>query len=642
MWKKSIAALVLTGAVVLGSTMNVSACMGIYVGKEVSETGSSYIGRSEDIGNNYTKIYTVHPAEDHEPGEMFTDSYGFSMEYPAHTYRYTLAKDSPLQGEGDEAFAEVGINENEVAVTATVSTYYNEEAKAADPLVSNGICEISMGTILLGQAKSARHGVELLGDIIDKYGTGECNIIMISDPNETWYMETVSGHEYAAVKLPDDKVAAIPNMMLLGTIDVNDKENVIVSDGLVSLAEENGFLKTENGMIHVAKTYGAKDPGRGQLTRLWQGVYYLNAEKADEISIEPNKDGSFGPYDLLFAPSKKLSSQDIMKFLAFRGEGTKFDSNKDAGIYPIGNSNQAECHVLEMREGMYDGMSGIEWIAMSRAEYSLYLPYYAAMITETWEGYHNEEMTSVPGSMYWLFCDLNNLADDNRDLYGKNVRTYLDKYQSALIEQQDQVDKDMAKLYEKSPVLAQEKATELGKLIAKETYEHVDSIRTELKAFIAEGKTGEFMPSVLEKNVMPNYSVERVMEPVDKTVLEKMLGEVKELLSQIDAAAYTEESYNALKSAAAEAEELLADITADQTQIDEMVEKLKNAKENLTKLAVQKPDNEEKTDSTKKPTVSVSKKPTKSVKTGDETDVSWMLAMAAAGVSALAMSKKRR
>ena len=102
------------------------------------------------------------------------------MPYPEHTYQYTLAKDSSKFGEGEEPFAEVGINENDVTMTATVSTAYNSAAKAADPLVDTGICEISMGSILLGQAESARHGVELLGEIIDQYGAGECNSIMLS------------------------------------------------------------------------------------------------------------------------------------------------------------------------------------------------------------------------------------------------------------------------------------------------------------------------------------------------------------------------------------------------------------------------------------------------------------------------------
>lgn len=90
--KKQIAALVLAGTMAMGSSMQAFACMGVYVGKEVSENGSSYIGRSEDIGAGHTKIFTVHPAEDHEPGAIFEDAYGFSMPYPEHTYQYTLQK----------------------------------------------------------------------------------------------------------------------------------------------------------------------------------------------------------------------------------------------------------------------------------------------------------------------------------------------------------------------------------------------------------------------------------------------------------------------------------------------------------------------------------------------------------------------
>lgn len=580
MKKKMMAAFVLTGALVFGSSMQASACMGIYVGKDVSETGSSYIGRSEDLEEGHTKIFTVHPAEDHAPGSMYTDAYGFSMPYPSHTYRYTLAKDSPNFGEGEEAYAEVGINENEVAMTATVSTAYNDRAKNADPLVSTGICEISIGSILLGQAETARHGVELLGKIVDQYGSGECNTIMISDPNETWYMEIVSGHQYAAVKLPDDQVAAIPNMMLLGTVDVTDTENVIASEGLVSLAEEHGFLKTQNGLIHVAQTYGRENPGKGQLSRLWQGTYYLNAAKGEAMSIEPSQDGTYGPYDLLFSPDKKLTSQDIMKFLAYRGEGTKMDSNADASIYPIGNSNQAECHILEMRDGMYEGMSGVQWLAMSRAEFSLYLPYYGAMLTETWEGYHKEEISTVPDSIFWVFEDLNQLADDNRELYGTNIRKYWDQYQAALIEQQKQVDVDMQTLYEKNPALAQEKATELGKVIAQDAFQSAKTMLSELRTFVANGTSGQFIPSVLTNHVMPDYTVERVMDAVSTEQLESLIKEVQTLVKE----AYTEVSYGALQTSLEQANTVLADPFALQSEIDAVAAQLEQAIQGLEKV----------------------------------------------------------
>ncbi len=235
------------------------------------------------------------------------------------------------------------------------------------------------------------------------------------------------------------------------------------------MAEENGFLQTVDGQIHVAKTYGPSTASKGNLTRLWQGTYYMNVEKGNSLDIESAEGGSF---DLFFEPDHKLSTQEVMKYLGYRGEGTKYDSNVDPSI--------------------------------------LYLPYYGGMITETWEGYHPEDLEYTTDSMYWVFNKLNDLAEDDRELYGKNIHKYLDQYQAALIEQQEQVDADMTKLYEIDPTLAQEKATELGKLIAQDTYAVAFSIVTELEQFIAEGGEGEFVPSVLENNVMPNYSVDRV------------------------------------------------------------------------------------------------------------------------------------
>ena len=162
---------------------------------------STYVGRSEDIGKLYDKVFEVRPAADHAEGEVYEDTYGFSMPYPAHTYRYTVMRDSIEQGESvldedgnlvREAYGEVGMNEKGVSVSATVSTAYNTNASTADPLVGTGICEISLASVILMSADSARDGVEKLAAIIDTYGSGECNSFTISDANEVWDFETLS------------------------------------------------------------------------------------------------------------------------------------------------------------------------------------------------------------------------------------------------------------------------------------------------------------------------------------------------------------------------------------------------------------------------------------------------------------------
>ena len=120
---KRLSALLLSAAVAAGSVVSAGACCGLYIGSDETVTGSTYVGRSEDIGKLYDKVFEVIPEADHAAGAMYEDSYGFSMPYPAHTYRYTVMRDSVNRGETmtdangniiEIAYGEVGMNEKGV------------------------------------------------------------------------------------------------------------------------------------------------------------------------------------------------------------------------------------------------------------------------------------------------------------------------------------------------------------------------------------------------------------------------------------------------------------------------------------------------------------------------------------------------
>lgn len=495
------------------SAISASACTGIYVGNKVSESGSTFIGRSEDLQDMYGKVYEAVPAKDWEKGAIYHDAYGFSMPYPSHTYAYTCVRDSYANNEyvtdengnpTGQPYGAAGMNEKSVAVTATVSTHYNKAAKAADPLVDTGICEISMASTILGGAATAKEGVKLLANIVDTYGAGECNALVISDAKEAWYMEIVSGHQYAAIKLPDDKVGVNPNTILLGEIDVNDTENVILSKNLVKLAKDNGFLKTgENGKFHVALTYGNPT---SLSSRYYQGVYYVNPEEADKLN--PSEEH---PLSLFVDPSKKLSTLEVLQYLAYRGQGSKMDSDK-TGATPIGNNRQTECHVFEIRQNMPEELTTIEWLAMADAEFSVFVPFYGTLLTETSELYQKEGASFQEDSINWNFQKINHLCDKNRDKnVGKNVKAYFEKYQESLIEQQKTIDADMVKILAQDKTLAQEKATALGKSLAEQVFAMSSSVLQELEAYLEAGDfSKEFVPSAMSDNVMPKYSFSEI------------------------------------------------------------------------------------------------------------------------------------
>jgi hypothetical protein len=58
--------------------------------------------------------------------------------------------------------------------------------------------------------------------------------------------------------------------------------------------------------------------------------------------------------------------------------------------------------------------------------------------------------------------------------------------------------------------LAQQKATDLSKAVAEETFGYAQTILAELKAFEESDAEGAFVPSLWDQNVLPHYSFSEV------------------------------------------------------------------------------------------------------------------------------------
>lgn len=132
--------------------------------------------------------------------------------------------------------AEAGVNERNVAMSATETIAVNERVLGADPLVAlqpadeangkpetpGGIGEEDIITLVLPYVNTAREGVKRLAELLETYGTYESNGIIISDVDEIWYVETIGGHHWIARRVPDDKCAIIPNQLGIDYFDFDD------------------------------------------------------------------------------------------------------------------------------------------------------------------------------------------------------------------------------------------------------------------------------------------------------------------------------------------------------------------------------------------------------------------------------------
>ncbi|MDO5302137.1 MAG: C69 family dipeptidase [Tissierellia bacterium] len=472
---KKFLATVLVAVLLLAPVSEVFACTGVIVGRGVAADGNPIIGRTEDWSSAYNKTVIATPAKTYQKGEMYEDVYGFTYPMPEKTYATVTVPDG-YQDEGD-VFEATGWNDQGVTMTATVTASANDQALAADPLTDHGLYESSVVSVVLPRIKTAREGVELLAEIMDTKGVQEGAVIVLADQSEIWYMELLTGHQYVAVKYPDDSYSVFPNCFMLGTVDVTDTENVVASKDLVNLPKQHGFLVEEDGLIHVQKTY-AEPLASGNRDRLWGGINFLDPDK----NIPHDS-----PYFELFQKTdKKISVKDVMEFQRTRYEGTEKDANlpENAGkVRPIGTVNQEHAHVIQIKENYPKELGGILWVAMGNAEHAQYVPIFGP-ITDSIAAYQVPGDQYTPESAYWTMRQVSALSEINRELYGPYVREYYDlQEREALKRIEEELDGKLIQAFEKSTEEGRKLATEISMEFQQKAYDDATQIVKELNTY---------------------------------------------------------------------------------------------------------------------------------------------------------------
>lgn len=405
------------------------ACTGFAAGKQATADGSLLLGRTEDIGSAYNKVFNVNPATQGEGTVTLTDPYnGFSIALPAEGAKWTMVNDVPEHDDG--LYAECVTNAWGVSLTATVSTSYNEAAEKADPLLENGLREAYIPNVVIPFAKSAKEGVKMLGAVIEEYGAAECNTVIFGDADEAWVMEIVSGHQWAAARVPDDKYAVIPNCMMLGWVDLADSGNFLGSENLFALPQQEGFLKEHEGKPHVALTWGSEMSADNRL-RAWGGQHFLSPSKAMPYESQV--------FELFMSPDEPVSLMQAMKLMSYRYEGTEYDVNLNPSNRAIGTERTAEAHLFQYRKAL----PPVQWLCLGNPEHTVFLPAYFDL-TQTPGAFRVEGTEYQPASAYWTFRGLSGLAEIDRVQYGQGVKDYWAGYQQQLIQALPAMDQRLA------------------------------------------------------------------------------------------------------------------------------------------------------------------------------------------------------
>ena len=481
---------ILLSALFLFPFQAVEACTGFIVGKNLTADGSTLYGRTEDLEPHHNKVYKVHPAKDNKAGaKLIDEANGFEWQLPARSYKYTSVSDvTPKEG----IFDEVGFNEHGVSISATVSAKANKAIQKVDPYVKKGLAESIMTTVVLPHVKTAREGVELIAEIVKKQGAAEGNIVTIADKTGVWYMEILSGHQYVAIKYPDDKYSVFPNTFFLGNVDFNDKKNVIASENVEKVARDAHSYKEINGKFHISQSYNPP-MSEADRSRAWAGIKALNPD------APINYDDKY--FDLLQSSNKKISVADVMRMQRNSFEGTQFKPLDQMELdgkgipqrgkvdpvykYPLGNPNVMEAHIFQLKDNIPASMGGgTMWLSVGSPRFAPYLPYYGN-ITNTYSAYQVDTTKYDKNSWYWVVSHIYDMAAKHQKLFGNSVQEKWKALEAQWIEEQAKADEQYAAAGGASP----EEVTAASMARAEKVFKEMKALEAEMEEKIKNEQT---------------------------------------------------------------------------------------------------------------------------------------------------------
>ena len=395
MKKKSVISLMLALIMCL-SSVSAMACTAIYVGGGLTKDGATVFARSEDLTNSYNKMFYFSPAGTYQAGEFYKGCYGFTYTFTKDSYSFTTMTDDngagvdnvcPDCGETHKhnPYGAAGTNEMGVSVTATETLYTSSPVADVDPFVDEGIEEAEITTILLSEAATAKEAVDLLLNIYDTAGCCDGSGIFIADNTEAWYIENVTGHQYVAVKLNGDVAFAVPNQSVIALIDLDDTENVIVSEGLIDVAKQAGtFVGDEaaNTINYVLSYNADQTPSSRMLDAM---DYMYGKEMGEDVTFDDytisnvSADGSIVPFWSNIALDHQYGVEDIIGYFHIPG---------------IGKPGNLEIHIFQIfaEDGLTDT---VEWLAMDDGCFNAFVPYYPMLTTDTYAAY---QMSTAPAT----------------------------------------------------------------------------------------------------------------------------------------------------------------------------------------------------------------------------------------------------
>ena len=434
-------------------------CTTILVGKKASYDGSTIIARNEDCpsGEFCEKRFAVSNAAGKTTYKSVIGHREITL--PQGGGRYTCMPNADLK---EGLWEAAGVNEKNVAMTATETLTNNERVLAADPLlpyraavgtpgeegyepeVAGGIGEEDMVTLVLPYATSARDGVLRLGALLAEHGTYEINGIAFADVDEIWWLETVGGHHWIAHRVPDDCYVTMPNQLGLDSFDLDDAlgegREHLCSPDLRDFIEKNHLDLSLDGRLNPRDAFGTHSDSDHvyNTPRAWDIQRFLNPSAGPWETAAAHE--PFGPESdtLPWArvPERKVTIEDVKYALSLHYQGTVYDpyghigTPATRGLYrPIGINRNCQLAVLQIRPYADDAHRALQWIALGSNAFNALVPFYT-QVDDVPAYVRDTPKKPSTESFYWANRLVAAMADASYGSCLPHVERYQEKLQS--------------------------------------------------------------------------------------------------------------------------------------------------------------------------------------------------------------------
>jgi len=415
-------------ALILHQASPLSACSTIVVGKKASPTGRVLLGHNEDNEGRLVVARYLVPRQKHLAGRLlaFEDGRARIPEAPetaGYQWSETIAA-------WNAAFSDSFVNEWGVALVSD-SCWPSKEKQG---VLAEGGIGYGLRRVVAERARSAREGVKIAAELIDRYGYYDSGrTYIIADKDEGWLLEVVMGKHYAARRVPDDGVAFIPNHYTIRDIDLKDAADIIVSPGLIEYAVSRGWYTPSRpgstadfDFKQAFMSPESYDTDWNITTDLKKDYNILRHKRALEM-LTGRSLGYADRFPFSVKPPKKIGLEEIKAVLRSHHEGTPDHMTTSLASSPhslatICASETQESLIVEFRN---DPRFTVVWRTSGRPCTSPYVPWYLG-IQKLPEGYgwidpgtgqDNHFRPSAgnlgydPGRAWWAFMDLQNALE---------------------------------------------------------------------------------------------------------------------------------------------------------------------------------------------------------------------------------------